>query len=190
MAAAQKKPKTWERAVSGVVQTGGDIVKGTAGLVSMATQKSADDLRSGKTPKSSFVPIGDRYKDEPWYKRVPKQIGDAMTLDHSNPEVQKHVKRTHGEWSAAANDVANKEHADASKTQAEIKPNLGKVGEATQFASSLIPGVRAMDVPLSVGADKSLKGGAAPAVASALTRKFKNGFVRNAAQQLIGNAAN
>lgn len=190
MAAAQQKPKAWESAISGVVQTGGDIAKGTAGFVAMATQKSADALRAGNTPKSSFVPITDRYKDEPWYKRIPKQVGDALTLNRSDPEVQKQFLRTHGEWSAAVNDTANKVYADATKTQSEIKPNLGNVGEATHFASSLIPGVRAMDVPLAIGAEKSLTGGAVPALAAAATRKFKGGFVRSAAQQLIGNAVN
>lgn len=178
-----------ERAILGVVKTGGEIAKGTAGLVSMATQKSADDFRTGKTPPSSFVPIGDRYKTDPWYKRIPKQIGDALTLKRSDPEVQKHLLRTHGAWSNAVNTAANDEHSGADKSLKKIEPQLGTAGKVTNFASNLIPGVRALDIPFAIGEAKSIKGGIVPAIAAAATKKLPGDLTRNAVQQAIGDVA-
>lgn len=184
-----RKATAAEQAVLGVVKTGGQIAHGTAGLVSMATQKSADDFRTGKTPPSSFVPIGDRYKTDPWYKRIPKQVGDALTLNRSDPEVQKQFLRTQGAWSNAVNNAVNAEHSDADKSLKAIEPQLGTVGKVTNFASNLIPGARALDIPLAIGAAKNTAGGVIPALAAMATKKIPIPWARNTAQQALSQLA-
>ena len=195
-------PKTHpvNQAVLGVVNAGGNVVKGVAGLVSMAADsklKEAADFDAGKSPApENYTPIAERYKTDPWYKRIPKQVNDAMHMSTSNPQVKQQVKHNSGSWASAAKEPlkaikqrADKEYADAIKTQSDLKPRLGIVGEATSFASSLIPGVRAMDIPLAIGAEKGLKGGIIPAIAMAATRKMPGGaLAKNAAQQAISIA--
>jgi len=194
------KPSIPEQALLGVVHTGGKIAKGAAGLVSMAANakiKEADDYETGKTEHSSFVPIADRYKEDPWYKRIPKQISDGLAINPRAPEVQKYVKETSGRWASAGKNTlqkiksaADNLHTEAGATNAAIEPQMGNAGKTTAFASSLIPGVRALDIPMGVGEAKSISGGIIPSLANAVTRKVPGGdLVKNAAQQAVGKMA-
>jgi len=200
MVIPHSKPSTPEQALLGVVHTGGNIAKGAAGLVSMAANakiKEADDYETGKTEHSSFVPIADRYKEDPWYKRIPKQISDGLAINPRAPEVQKYVKETSGRWASAGKNTlqkiksaADNIHTEAGATNAAIEPQMGNAGKTTAFASSLIPGVRALDIPMGVGEAKSMSGGIIPSLANAVTRKVPGGdLVKNAAQQAVGKMA-
>lgn len=187
------------QAALGVVSAGGGVVKGAAGLTSMAASaklNEADAYDSGKL-KSNFVPIADRYKDDPWYKRIPKQVSDSMNLSTTSPDVTSHVKKTSGAWASSARPAlervkkrADFEYHDAEKTLRDIEPKLGGIGNTTRLASNLIPGVRALDIPLAVGEAKGAGGGVIPALATLATRKLKIGTLgKSAVQQMVGDAA-
>lgn len=87
-------------------------------------------------------------------------------------------------------EVADREHKSSGKTISKIEPDLGSIGEKTKFASSLIPGARALDIPLAVGESKRLNGGFVPTLASLAASKLKIGTIgKNAVQQAVGDLA-
>jgi hypothetical protein len=184
----------------GVVKTGGGIVKGMAGLTSMAAKsklREADDFEAGRTPRpKNFVPIHERHQTDPWYKRIPKQINDALNLSPKDPKVIQQAKHNLGSWASAAKPMLNsvakradKEYDAADKSLKKIEPDLGTAGKTAAFASSLIPGARALDIPMAIGAAKNVSGGVVPAVAAFATRKIPVPLVRNATQEAISTAA-
>lgn len=193
-----KKPAAWEQAMLGVVHAGGETAKGTAGLVSMAMDsklKEADAYDAGKSPPpANYTPITERYKDEPWYKRIPKQVNDVMHMSSTSPEVVAQAKHNSGAWASAGRKTleevkqrADKEYTDAEHTMKYIEPHLGTVGKVTNFATNLVPGQRALDIPNAIGASKSVSGAVVPAAANFATRKLKKAgdLVRNSVQQAI-----
>ena len=194
-----RKATAAEQVALGVVKTGGGLVKGMAGLASMAASaklREADDFASGKTQPSTFVPILERHKNDPWYKRIPKQIGEALSLSPSDPQVKQQFKHTSGAWANAARPLLNsvvstadKEHQASEKTLARIEPDLGAVGHTAAFASGMVPLVRALDIPMAVGGAKNVSGGVVPAIAAFATRKIPVPLVRNAAQQAVNTLA-
>ena len=194
-------PNPVEQGILGVVHAGGKLVKGAAGLASMAADsklREADAYDSGATPHSSFVPIGERYKEDPWYKRIPKQVGDAMGISTANPEIQKHIKSQSGLWASEGRgtlntikNTADKEHSDATAYMDKIEPQLGVLGHAVSFATGIIPGVRALDIPAGIGEAKGLGGGIIPTLSNLVTRKIPGSpMIKNAAQQAVGDMAN
>ena len=71
-----------------------------------------------------------------------------------------------------------------------LPSQMGNTGKATAFASSLIPGVRALDIPLGIGEAKGAAGGVIPTLAAVATRKMPGGdLARNAVQQSLSNGA-
>jgi hypothetical protein len=194
------KPKPWEQAILGMVKAGGETAKGISGMVSMAADakiKEADDYDAGKSPQPEhYTPITERYKDEPWYKRIPKQVNDAMNMSANDPEVAAQVRHNSGAWASSSREIyktikqrADKEHTDAHSTMQKIEPQLGEVGKVTNFAANLVPGQRLLDITNGIGSAKSLSGGVVPALATIATRKLQKAgnLVRNAAQQAISN---
>lgn len=194
-----KKTHPLEQSILGIVKAGGQTVKGVSGIVSMAANaklKEADDFDAGKLPlPKGYTPVSERYKDEPWYKRVGKQIRDGFNMSPTDPNVLAMVKRNSGAQASAARqtlqsvkDRADKEYDDAENhIEKEIDPRLGAVGNATNFAANLVPGQRALDIPNAIGASKSVSGAVVPAAANFATRKLKKAgdLVRNSVQQAI-----
>lgn len=188
-----RKANAAEQLALGVVKTGGGIAKGMAGLASMAASaklREADDFATGKTKPSNFVPILERHKDDPWYKRIPKQIGAALNLSPSDPQVKQQFKHTAGAWANASRpmlnaivNAADKEHSASEKTLSQIEPHLGAVGHTAAFVSGLTPGARALDIPMAIGQAKNVSGGVIPSISALATRKIPVPLVRNAVQQ-------
>jgi hypothetical protein len=192
--------KTSGQVALGIAKTGGDIAKGMAGLTSMVAKsklREADDFDSGKTtPPKNYIPINERYKSDSWYKRIPKQINDALNMNPKDPEVIQQAKYNLGSWASAArpglNSIAkraDKEYEDADKTQKKIEPKLGAAGKTAAFASSLIPGARALDIPMAIGAAKNASGGVIPALTAFATRKIPGSLVRNVTQKAVDSGA-
>lgn len=195
-----RKVNAAEQLALGVVKTGGGIAKGMAGLSSMAASaklREADAFDAGKLPApANYTPISERYKTDPWYKRIPKQVNDAMHMSTSNPQVKQQVKHNSGSWASAVRPMLNsvvktadKEHSAAGKTLSQIEPNLGAVGHTAAFVSGLTPGARALDIPMAIGQAKNLSGGVIPSIAAFATRNIPVPLVRNAAQQAVSQLA-
>lgn len=142
----------------GVVKTGGGIVKGMAGLTSMAAKKINDSLNPN--PQDSE------------FLQKAKRLASA-----AKPMLDSVAKR------------ADKEYDDADKSLKKIEPELGTAGKTAAFASSLIPGARALDIPMAIGAAKNASGGVIPTLAAFATRKIPGTLVRNATQEAVSTAA-
>ena len=142
----------------GAVKTGGGIVKGMAGLTSMAAKKINDSLNPN--PQDSE------------FLQKAKRLASA-----AKPMLDSVAKR------------ADKEYNDADKSLKMIDPYLGYTGKTAALASSLIPGVRALDIPIAIGVEKNASGGVIPTLAAFATRKINGPLVRNATQKAVETGA-
>jgi hypothetical protein len=121
-----------------------------------------------------------------------KKINNALDPNPQDSEFFQKAKRLASAAKPMLNSVAkraDKEYAAAEKTLAQVEPQLDSIGKTAAYASSLIPGPRALEIPMAIGAAKNVSGGVVPAVAAFATRKIPVPLVRNAAQEAINTAA-
>jgi hypothetical protein len=180
-------PDSVARGILGLVDNGARFYQGLMGAANMMTEaeiKAAEELlaRRKAAGEPAFVPIAERYKGEPWYTQMGKQIRDAFSVTPN--EVAPFIaEETLPAKKAVASFTDNEFNKTARLKAKYLTPEiLGTEGQIVSKVAQLIPGQRALSPVLDAGESRSLPAGI-PAAAATLLIPGKGKLTREIYQE-------